>query len=193
VAEGAKGEELLGKRLDELADRGARVLHDRRIPGSRANIDHIVISSLGVLVLDAKRYKGQPSLKIEGGLLRRRTGTLMVGGRKSDSLIDGMRKQLGLVINALESSTAEVPVTGMVVFVEANWRLFGEGALAQEGYGADLAAGRPQRVRSPRTAPHARGRVLAGVNALTVALSGARFERETNGSEGEAIRRKPID
>jgi hypothetical protein len=33
------------------------VLHDRRIPGSRANIDHIAIAATGVWVIDSKRYK----------------------------------------------------------------------------------------------------------------------------------------
>lgn len=54
-ATGARGEEQLGRRLDGLAERGVRVLHDRRIPGTRANIDHIAVSSSGVFVIDAKR------------------------------------------------------------------------------------------------------------------------------------------
>ena len=35
---GATGEELLGAGLDRLSDRGVRMLHDRRIPGSKANL-----------------------------------------------------------------------------------------------------------------------------------------------------------
>ena len=42
---GARGEELLAKRLDGLADRGVRLLHDRRIPGSSASIDHIAVGA----------------------------------------------------------------------------------------------------------------------------------------------------
>ena len=41
---GALGEERLGNRLNELASGAIRVLHDRRIPGSRANIDHIAVA-----------------------------------------------------------------------------------------------------------------------------------------------------
>lgn len=85
-----KGEELLGERLDELAERGARLLHDRRIPGTRANIDHIAISAAGVFVLDAKRYKGGPTLRIERSILRPRIETLMVGTRKCNPLIEAM-------------------------------------------------------------------------------------------------------
>lgn len=122
---GAKGEELLGKRLDELTDRGVRLLHDRRIPGTRANIDHIVISPAGVFILDAKRYKGRPSLRIEGGILRPRTETLMAGSRKCNPLVDGMTKQVRLVTEALVAHNADVSITGMLVFVEADWPLFG--------------------------------------------------------------------
>ena len=119
---GARGEELLGRRLDALADSGARVLHDRRIPRSRANIDHIAISSAGVFILDAKRYRGRPTLRVEGGLLRPRTETLMVGGRRCNQLVDGMHKQLGLVQAVVGH---EVPITGMLVFIEADWPLIG--------------------------------------------------------------------
>ena len=41
---GAVGEERLGGRLTELAGDALRVLHDRRIPGSRANIDHLAVT-----------------------------------------------------------------------------------------------------------------------------------------------------
>jgi hypothetical protein len=122
---GARGEELLGNRLDELADRGVQILHDRRIRASQANIDHLAVSSAGVFVLDAKRYKGRPSLKTEGGILRPRTETLMVGTRKCNPLIDGMHNQLALVTAALPTNLEKPPITGMVVFVEANWPLFG--------------------------------------------------------------------
>jgi hypothetical protein len=122
---GAKGEELLGKRLDGLAEHGVRLLHDRRIPGTRANIDHLAISAAGVFILDAKRYKGKPSLRIDGGILRPRTETLTVGTRKCNPLVEGLIKQLRLVTQALAAGRAEVPVTGMLVFVDADWPLFG--------------------------------------------------------------------
>jgi hypothetical protein len=41
---GALGEERLGRRLNELSSDTLRVLHDRRIPGSRANIDHLAVT-----------------------------------------------------------------------------------------------------------------------------------------------------
>src|SRR5665647_2549592 len=41
---GAHGEEVFAASLDRLADEGLYFLHDRRIPPTRANIDHIVIA-----------------------------------------------------------------------------------------------------------------------------------------------------
>ena len=44
--------------------------------GTRANIDHIAVTPTGVYVIDAKKYRGRPHLKIEGGLLRPRVEKL---------------------------------------------------------------------------------------------------------------------
>ncbi|MGO1317924.1 MAG: nuclease-related domain-containing protein [Cellulomonadaceae bacterium] len=49
-ATGAVGEERLGALLSSVASDDLAVLHDRRIPGSRANIDHIVICRTGVWI-----------------------------------------------------------------------------------------------------------------------------------------------
>jgi hypothetical protein len=124
---GARGEELLGNRLDRLVEHGVLVLHDRRIRGTTANIDHIVISSGGVFVIDAKRYQGRPSLKIEGGILRARTETLMVGRRDCSKLVTGIVKQVELVTARIVElpDAGEIPVRGMLCFVEADWPMFG--------------------------------------------------------------------
>lgn len=118
---GAIGEERLGARLDSLATDGIAILHDRRIPGSKANIDHIVITRRGIWVIDAKRYAGRPGLKIEGGILRPRVEKLLVGRRDCTKLVDGVLKQAGLV----RELAGDVPVTGVLCFVEADWPLIG--------------------------------------------------------------------
>src|SRR5882672_2434517 len=66
-AAGANGERALGKLLDPLRDEGMAVLHDRRIPCSRANIDHLVVAPWGVFVVDAKNYKGRVETRDKGG------------------------------------------------------------------------------------------------------------------------------
>ena len=121
-ARGAVGEEKLARRLDLMIERGAKVLHDRLIPGTRANIDHLVIGPAGIFVIDAKRYAGRPQRKVEGGILRPRTETLLVGRRDRTKLLAGMHKQLGLVRVALQRDD---DVYGMLCFVDADWPVFG--------------------------------------------------------------------
>lgn len=119
---GAVGEERLGNRLNEFASESLRMLHDRRIPGSKANIDHITVGATGVYVIDAKKYKGRPSLKVEGGLLRPRAEKLLVGSRDCTKLVDGVLKQVDVVRGIVGD---EVPVHGVLCFVEADWPLIG--------------------------------------------------------------------
>src|SRR5205814_6722740 len=60
-AQGSRGERLLGEYLEKIQDeRVVIVLHDRRIPGTRANIDHIAITRAGTIwAIDAKNYSGK--------------------------------------------------------------------------------------------------------------------------------------
>jgi len=127
-ATGADGEERLGARLDSLVSESIAVLHDRRIPGSNANIDHIAITRAGIWVIDAKRYKGRPELKIEGGILRPKLEKVLVGRRDCTKLVDGVLKQVDLVRDAV----GDVPVVGSLCFVEADWPLIG-GAFTTRG------------------------------------------------------------
>ncbi|WP_220488268.1 nuclease-related domain-containing protein [Tessaracoccus sp. MC1756] len=122
---GAEGERMLGGMLASMAADSLRVLHDRRIPRTRANIDHLVVCPSGVFVVDAKRYRNaRPALRVEGGLLRPRTESLTVGGRDRTALVTGMQKQVDLVRAAL-AERPEVPVRGVLCFVDADWPLLG--------------------------------------------------------------------
>lgn len=120
---GAIGEELLAARLVDLPDT-FRILHDRRIPGTRANIDHIAIGPNGIWVIDAKRYRSKrPSLEVTGGLFRPRTEALRVDGRDRTTLVTGVQSQATRVADAL--GNLDVPVTGALCFIEADWPLIG--------------------------------------------------------------------
>lgn len=115
--------------LDGLASDRLAVLHDRGVPRSRANIDHIVVAPGGVWVVDAKRYKNRrPHLRIEGGLIRPRVEKLYVGSRNGTRLVDGVLGQVEVV----RSIVGDVPVRGALCFLEAEWPLFG-GAFATRG------------------------------------------------------------
>jgi Nuclease-related domain len=56
---GAAGERRTARLLGSLERHGWAVLHDLAVPGSRANIDHLVIGPGGVFVIDSKRYRGR--------------------------------------------------------------------------------------------------------------------------------------
>jgi hypothetical protein len=63
---GAAGERRTARLLRPLEDRGWVVLHDLAIPGSAANIDHLVIGPGGVAVVDSKQYRGRLRLDPNG-------------------------------------------------------------------------------------------------------------------------------
>ena len=167
-ARGAKGEELLGQRLARLAAQGVRVLHDRRIPRTKANIDHIAVAATGVWVIDAKRYTGRPNLRVEGGILRPRTTRLTVGSRDCTKLVEGVHKQVGLVTVALEAAgLGDVRVQGELCFVHADWPLIG-GAFQIDG--VDVLW--PKKLAELLTAPGSLGPdvVAAAYRALASAF-----------------------
>jgi hypothetical protein len=65
---GAAGERRTARLLDPLERQGWAVLHDLAVPGSRANIDHLVIGPGGVFVIDSKQYRGRLQLDPSGRL-----------------------------------------------------------------------------------------------------------------------------
>src|SRR5215204_2523119 len=65
---GAAGERRTARLLDPLQRHGLVVLHNLAVPGSRANIDHLVIGPGGVFVIDSKDYRGRLQLDGSGRL-----------------------------------------------------------------------------------------------------------------------------
>jgi hypothetical protein len=63
---GAAGERRTARLLAPLERCGWAVLHDLAIPGSPANIDHLVVGPGGVLVIDTKQYRGRLRLDADG-------------------------------------------------------------------------------------------------------------------------------
>lgn len=63
---GAAGEEVTARLLAPLADLGWTVLHDRRVPGSPANIDHLAIGGKGIFLIDTKAWRGELKLLGDG-------------------------------------------------------------------------------------------------------------------------------
>lgn len=120
---GSIGEQKLAEALTGVID--LQVLHDRRVPGTRGNIDHILVSPAGVFVVDAKRYNGLIRIRDRGGLFNR-DDRLYVGSRDCSELAENMSWQVEAVKRVLASADSEfvaVPVVPVLCFVEGEWPL----------------------------------------------------------------------
>lgn len=127
-AQGSRGERLLGEHLEKIQDeRVVVVLHDRRIPGTRANIDHVAVTRSGVIwAIDAKNYSGKVQRVDKGGWFSTDL-RLYVGRRDCTKLLQGMEKQVDAIHTALgETVTRDFGVTvrSALCFVSAEWSLF---------------------------------------------------------------------
>ena len=100
-----------------------RLLHDRQMPGSRANIDHIAVARSGVYVIDAKRYRGK--IEVQTPLFGK--PKLKIAGRDQTKLIEGLDRQVRVVKEALADLTLDAPVSGCLCFLAP------EGLLADSG------------------------------------------------------------
>jgi len=121
-ADGAAGEEAVAAHLARQCP-SVVVLHDRRMPGSRANIDHIAIAPSGVLVIDAKRYKG----KIEVRKPWFGDQKLVIAGRDKTKLVAGLRRQVDAVRAGLSIIEQAVPVDGCFCFINPDGQAGGSG------------------------------------------------------------------
>lgn len=54
LKQGRDGEKAVGQYLDLLRETGAKIFHD--IPGDGFNLDHVVVSSSGIYVIETKTY-----------------------------------------------------------------------------------------------------------------------------------------
>ncbi len=123
------GEERVGARLEALTAEGVLVLHDRRIPGGRANIDHLAVGPRGVFVIDSKRYvNARVEVRRSGGLWRPVTERLIVAGREKTPLVTGLARQVSAVQQALQDlpELDGVPVQPVLAFVDARLHLLGK-------------------------------------------------------------------
>src|SRR3954452_23069156 len=117
---GAAGEEKLAAELAKVP--GLHVLNDRRVPGTRGNIDHIVIAPAGVFVVDAKHLAGRIELRDKGGLFRRDLH-LYVGGRDQSKLARAMGWQIDAVRAAFGAAAVDPspPLVAVLCFIDGDW------------------------------------------------------------------------
>lgn len=104
---GAEGEQRTGGALEQLKAEGFVILHDRAIPGSSANIDHIVIGPPGIAVVETKSYRGR--LRVRGGEVYvngyRRTdktvGEVVVEAAAVSRVLRGVPQRRGAIVRPI--------------------------------------------------------------------------------------------
>ena len=143
---GSTGESKLAQSLAKLKRDDVIVLHDRCVPRSRANIDHLVVCPSGVFVVDAKLYAGEIHAKDVGGVFSGRDLRLYVGHRDCTDLAAGMGWQVAATVAALGGT--EIPVSPVLCFIDAEWPLLGgprefRGVLIDDERSLKRRVGRP--------------------------------------------------
>jgi nuclease-like protein len=116
-AVGADGERRLARQMERQLGDQAVFLHDRK--HGRANIDHVVVASSGIWVIDAKSYDGRIEYRNVAGWFRPADNRIYVAGR------DQTKKaaQLGWQVDAVRKALAglEAPIHPVLCFVNNNW------------------------------------------------------------------------
>jgi hypothetical protein len=95
----------------------AVMLHDRRIPGTRANIDHIAVVPSGVYVIDSKHYKNR-KIRVATPLIGAQQ--LLIDGRDRTKLVDSLLRHVQVVSEVLADADPAVPVRGAFCFIGAD-------------------------------------------------------------------------
>lgn len=123
-AKGAEGERQLARRLtNDLGDL-AVTLHDRMVPQTRGNIDHLVIATSGIWIVDAKNYKGKVEMRDRGGWFSK-DRRLYVNNRDQTKLIDGLSWQIDAVRKVLSPiGFGDGPMHPSLCFTSSEWGLF---------------------------------------------------------------------
>ena len=115
---GAAGEYLMDQFLHEKLTNGEIILTDRRVPDTASNIDHIVVASSGVWIIDSKKWRG----KIEYKSLTAASGNyrLFVNG---DDRTDEVDKIYGQVIPVAQViGDRSVPIKAALCFIDGDWK-----------------------------------------------------------------------
>jgi hypothetical protein len=121
---GSEGESRIAAFVARVVGETVIPLHDRLIPGTRGNIDHIFVAPTGVWVVDPKAYKGKVE-KREVGPIWRRENEVYVGGRNRTALAKGVEKQVAAVIAALKADPTlrGTDVHAALCFLDSEWGL----------------------------------------------------------------------
>ena len=118
---GAEGEQGVARTL--AACPNVIALHDRRVPRTKGNIDHLAVGPAGVFVIDAKRYTGRIERRDRGSVFRPDV-RLYVDRRDRTKLVQAMDWQTTTIRNVLNHhGHHDIPLRAVLCFVDAEWPL----------------------------------------------------------------------
>jgi len=107
----------MGVSLEHRLTSDAKVLTDRQVPGTNSNIDHIVIASSGVWIIDSKKWTGKIEYKADS--LASINTRLYVGGKDRTSKVESLYGLVIPVAQVIEDRT--IPIYPALVFIEGDW------------------------------------------------------------------------
>lgn len=115
---------MLSVHLHTQLGHRAVVLNDRKVPGTRCHIDHVVIAPSGVWVVDANEYDGRVERRDVGGWFKV-DERLYVAGKDRTGLVDGMDRRVVAVEHVLAKEGLDlIPVHAALCFVNSEWGWF---------------------------------------------------------------------
>lgn len=114
----------LSAHLHQALQGRALVLDDRRVPGAKAVLNHIIVASSGVWIVEGKEYEGRVERRDIGGWFKV-DERLYVAGKDRSHLVDGLDRHVIGVENLLaQAGLTSVPVHSALCFVGAEWGWF---------------------------------------------------------------------
>jgi hypothetical protein len=121
---GGEGERRLAAWVAREVGDAAIALHDRIVPGTRRNVDHVFVAPTGVWVVDAKSYAGRVE-KRDVGPLWREENQVFVKGRDRTKLVGSVQKQVDAVVAALkpDPTLKGTNIYGALCFLDSEWPL----------------------------------------------------------------------
>lgn len=154
---GAKGERRTARILARLEHDGFVAFHDLAVPGSPANVDHLVVGPTGVFVIDSKFYRGVVRMGLDG--------RLWYGGRSLDRVLGTLWWEAQQVAEALAGGP-EIHVFPVLCMHEARlpWleELTVDGIPVLAGSALELALRTPRQPLTPAQVAWLCGQVRAG-------------------------------
>ena len=114
---GAAGEYLMDRSLHNHINEGAVFLTDRILPGTKSNIDHIVVAPSGVWIIDTKTWRGKIEYKSTSMFSTEKR--LYVGGKDRTSAVEALFNLVIPVAQLIGDKT--VPIKPALVFMNGDW------------------------------------------------------------------------